>query len=373
MNRSLSIFLDALRFLAALIVFGGHFTEPYFSRGLTDRTQWAVSAVAVFFVLSGFVISHVTTVKEKNSFDYATARVARLYSVLVPALLLTALVHLIALRLDPGFIASWIDSSGLAHTVHRTLPRLAVLNLITLSFLNGLHGHDLNVPLDSPVWSLGFEAPYYALFGIALFTRGAKRLALTIVCCALFGYGILSLFPVWLSGVALHRLTLRINRNRSSSAWIIVGCMVLACAMLIYFHAFEIWISGAHGKLFSAITQPRGRAGPALLFYFWALIAWLAILAAFAAEQLLNLILIPLERPIRWCARHTFSLYLFHFPLLILVYVVTHYDRSSHLDQAIVLAVVFLLCVLLSEVSEKKKGWWRSTMRRFIGQCLPTP
>src|SRR5277367_3405770 len=121
MSRSLSIFLDALRFAAAIVVVVGHFTQPYFSQGFPDLTLWGVSAVSVFFVLSGFVISHVTTLKEKDPLDYTAARIARLYSVLVPALLLTTIVHLVALKLDPEYTARWVKVTALSVAIPHPL------------------------------------------------------------------------------------------------------------------------------------------------------------------------------------------------------------------------------------------------------------
>jgi peptidoglycan/LPS O-acetylase OafA/YrhL len=371
MSRSLSIFLDALRFLAALMVVVGHFTQPIFSQGFPDLTLWAVSAVSVFFVLSGFVISHVTTLKEKDPLDYTAARIARLYSVLVPALLLTAIVHLVAVKLDPAYVAQWVDVTALSVAIPHPLPRFAILNLITLTFLNGVHGHDFSVPLDNPVWSLGFEAPYYALFGIALFTRGVKRWAMLGICCLVFGYGILSVLPVWLSGVALHRLTLRIKLSSARSTAVAVLAIAAVIAIIACIHPYLDWVNAPHGPIYHALAHPKGRADAAPVFFFWGLITWLAILAAFAAEQMLRRVLIPLEKPIRWCASHTFSLYLFHFPLLVFVYVTTHYNRASHTAQAGVFATVLLACVLLSKISEEKKGWWRKSVRHALSRLLP--
>ena len=371
MSRSLSIFLDALRFVAAMVVVVGHFTQPFFSQGFPDLTLWGVSAVSVFFVLSGFVISHVTAVKENDPLDYTAARIARLYSVLVPALLLTTMVHVVALKLDPAYIAGWVQTTALSVAIPHQLPRFALLNFLTLTFLNSVHGHDFSSPLDNPVWSLGFEAPYYALFGIALFTRGVKRWVLLGVCCLVFGYGILSVLPVWLSGVALHRLTLRIKLSPARSIGLAVGCVVAIVAVLACLRPYFDWTNASHGALYAAIAHPKGRADAAPVFYFWGLVTWLAILGAFAAEKPLTRILVPLERPIRWCASHTFSLYLFHFPLLVLLYVTTHYDRASHVAQAAVFSAVLVLCALLSKISEEKKGWWRRSIRRTLTRLLP--
>jgi len=47
-------------------------------------------AVSVFFVLSGYVIAHVLSTREKTPLEFTASRFARLYSVLLPALAITA-------------------------------------------------------------------------------------------------------------------------------------------------------------------------------------------------------------------------------------------------------------------------------------------
>ena len=59
MTKALSLYLDALRFGAAFTVFLSHYGK--FNGGLFWQIQpYGVTAVIVFFVLSGFVIAWVT-------------------------------------------------------------------------------------------------------------------------------------------------------------------------------------------------------------------------------------------------------------------------------------------------------------------------
>ncbi|HEY6412205.1 MAG TPA: hypothetical protein VIX42_00870 [Edaphobacter sp.] len=48
--------LDVIRVAAAAMVAAAHLTQNYFSEGLPDLTFLARVSVAIFFVLSGFVI-----------------------------------------------------------------------------------------------------------------------------------------------------------------------------------------------------------------------------------------------------------------------------------------------------------------------------
>src|SRR5437879_5863418 len=98
MKRGVSLYLDLVRFSAAMIVFFEHFRErsrhafyefwklhPFVYSHLNPLSQ---TAVIVFFVLSGFVIAHVLATRERTPLEYAASRFGRLYSVVVPTLLL---------------------------------------------------------------------------------------------------------------------------------------------------------------------------------------------------------------------------------------------------------------------------------------------
>ena len=90
-----SLYLDLLRFTAAVAVFLDHLTptpsQPSIraTGGLARVGNYGELAVAIFFVLSGYVISYVTSTRETTVQSYAVSRISRLYSVVVPALVLT--------------------------------------------------------------------------------------------------------------------------------------------------------------------------------------------------------------------------------------------------------------------------------------------
>ena len=66
-------------------------------------------AVMVFFVLSGFVIAYVADKKERTPRDYFVSRFARLYSVVVPALLLTAIADFLGSHIDYNVYHTFYD------------------------------------------------------------------------------------------------------------------------------------------------------------------------------------------------------------------------------------------------------------------------
>jgi len=93
LNRETSLYLDAWRLLAALIVFIGHVSGQRFTGGFLWQFGACMNeAVALFFVLSGFVIGYATARREGTAQTYAVSRLARIYSVALPALVVTFVV-----------------------------------------------------------------------------------------------------------------------------------------------------------------------------------------------------------------------------------------------------------------------------------------
>src|SRR5258708_37243552 len=99
LSQSGSVFLDVVRFSAALVVFLGH---------LGAMVPWALKfvhlahiAVCIFFVLSGFIIRMVVANRVTTMKDFLIDRASRIYSVAVPALVLTLICAGISTLINP--------------------------------------------------------------------------------------------------------------------------------------------------------------------------------------------------------------------------------------------------------------------------------
>jgi peptidoglycan/LPS O-acetylase OafA/YrhL len=369
MTKTMSIFLDALRFLAAILVVFAHFTQPSFSLIGPDDTIYGIGAVAAFFVLSGFVISYVVTKREGTARQYAAARIARIYSVLVPAILLSSVVLVIGIKLDSAYMRGWVGSELLQPVVSRHAWTLLLERTIfPLTFLNSFRETwwEMLPPLDSPIWSLGYEVGYYILFGVFVFGKGFVRVILLLLVAFLLGPSILRLLPVWLAGVWLHRTTAKMHLTPARSRGLGVLCLLGVVATCVFWQDYARWVSLPHGPIVAGLLQGRDRAYFTYVYYYWGAATCLLILAVAQFQQPLGRILDPIERPIRWCAGHTFSLYLFHFPLFVFLFVTTHYDRTSFRSVALVFVADVLLCMCLSTISEDRKDWWRKTITRCL-------
>lgn len=196
LDRAFSLYLDLVRILAALAVVLAHF--GYFH--IFDARQTALipdfgrEAVIAFFVLSGFVIAYSAETRNPTLASYAVARCARLYSVVLPVLLLAFLLA----TLTAGLAHAPVDDAYQLHKPWAYLP-------FHLLFLGDAWGFAERPPWLLPYWSLDYEAWYYVLFGAACYLRGRRRLLALALVLALVGPRLWLLLPIWLSGAWLYR------------------------------------------------------------------------------------------------------------------------------------------------------------------------
>ena len=128
MNRDTGVYLDGTRFLAALIVVAGHIEwsfAPGFMPFIRDY-HLATLAVGIFFVLSGFVIGHTVDRKETDAHSYFLNRAARVYSVVVPVLLLTLLLDSCGRWLAPDAYGTTLNFWGVCKELAKLLFSLTV-------------------------------------------------------------------------------------------------------------------------------------------------------------------------------------------------------------------------------------------------------
>src|SRR5438552_16427620 len=293
MTNALSLYLDALRFGAALAVFVSHYATGRISGGLFWQFDGGRTAVLVFFVLSGFVIAWVSETRERILEESGLIRVARLYSVMIPAFLLTAALDSIGKAMDPRLYGpEW--GHGTAHQVIDYVHSAVFLGESwTIRVLPGF---------NVPYWSLNYEAWYYILFAAAIFLRGRPRIAVFIVAALLAGPRILFLLPVWLMGVAVWRWRAGLPRQLGRP-------LVAVC--LAGFIALETF---GGERLFC--RRSSGWLPPDFSTYDFVLGALVALFIVGLANVQLPMPGYRFERLVRGLAGMSFGLYLLHYPLL---------------------------------------------------------
>jgi peptidoglycan/LPS O-acetylase OafA/YrhL len=346
-----SVFLDLARVVAALSVFLSHFASHRFSSGeLWPLMPLGSRAVDVFFVLSGFLISASVAGRPFDARRYAAARLARICSVTVPALIFATASYclLLALGRNVGFFPALTAGE---------IVRQVAANLL---FVAQRWNVDIDLVFDGPYWSLCFEAIYYLAFGL-LVSRWRHRQAAFAVLALLAGPRVMLLFPLWLLGAGARRLAYADRISPRAGLRLAAGAAALSLAMLPYFARHF------HGYQYDALDLSAQRWRSALDSYLTgALFAALA-LGAHAARSLLAGALLPMRGAASWLAGRSFAFYLFHVPLLALIEGMSPWPAGSPPRQIAALLLTPLAAALLAEISERRKDFWA----RLFDRALP--
>lgn len=310
-------------------------------------------AVIVFFVLSGYVIARAVERGDPTLRDYTISRLSRLWSVVVPAVILCLVVVLMAGNpptdgFPPAMLALW--NIG-AYPDWNDLLYRSVTNIL---FLGQIWNAEVAMPLDNPFWSLNFEVGYYAIFGAAFYLSGVGRMLAVVTLCVIAGPKILLLMPCWLFGVALYRCRWHLAQRQA--------IILFVASVLLYGAAFAFSLKRLLGGAADLIVPFASTNHPELLAhladYLTALIVALNFLAA-AHLVVSRPVPITISKSIRGAASYTLSIYLYHVPLGILVWLLLG-------QQGILgLVTVSALIVLLGSMTELKRADFRKIMQRI--------
>lgn len=349
MATGLSLYLDLLRFALAAVVVLSHaanhvYTTPGF---LWFMRSYGATAVIGFFVLSGFVIAHVAAGRENTAVSYGTARVARLFSVIVPALLLTAVLDAWGVSIAPGFYRP--DYMGDGQPLRYFLSFFMVQNFAVLNLYQPLHMSLFTPGTNEPFWSMSYEATYYALFAIALFMRGPARAVSWAVLAILAGPAIMTLFPVWLLGVAVYRL-----RGRIAPPLPLALCGFIASLVLLAIVGWQRNGPWLEWPLTERMTQ---------LDYAEAILFALNLLMADRLAGLLAAGLGWCAPAVRWLGGLTFAMYLCHRPLLHFFAVPAIGGPISVAQTTRLLVLVFVVVVVMAWLTDWLRLWLRVFLR----------
>jgi peptidoglycan/LPS O-acetylase OafA/YrhL len=238
--------IDLLRFAAALFVVVNHAREllfrdydvsPHTPAALVFYTLAGLGrpAVYVFFALSGYwvggwALHHLG----RGTFSWRAhlvRRLSRLWTVLVPVLVIVAALDLIGRHLVGG--PYYAGSSSYNNVAPGPATHLSVLTAIgNAVFLQGRWVHTFGS--DGPLWSLGYEFWYYLLFPaafLALRRRSVTALAIIALAAIAGGEQVLLYFPAWLAGVGAYVIAGRhVVRPRLSLILTLGVALVMTCA-----------------------------------------------------------------------------------------------------------------------------------------------
>lgn len=299
----LSWFLDLSRALAAFFVVIGHVRSVVFMEHIEYQSLFSFAwlfdsitglghhAVVVFFVLSGFLIGkkaiEVAVNPGSSYLPYFLDRMTRLYVVLIPALLFGGGLDFILLHV--------LNGSQLA-SFHYIDNRLGIFPFLG----NILALQTVIAPVfgsNGPLWSLANETWYYLLFPLALAvaTRKNKSLSLSLLVfiflfLGYFNASILKYGVLWLFGVIAWFMPLVEIRKWFFFAVLSLLLLTASCDFLKIpgFGFVHVLLTGLIISLL--ISEYKNKGG--LIFF---------------------------DGFVKQLSAFSYSLYLFHFPLLVLI------------------------------------------------------
>ena len=349
--RSFSLYLDLMRFLAALAVFLDHLTSFPITgiqdgprQGLLLIGNYGQSAVTVFFVMSGFVIAYVTTARENSGWTYSVSRVSRLYSVVVPALLLTFAFDLAGQTLHPEF---YHIPKILSHA-----PSVAgyLSSALFLNEYSAFHFGGIAPGSNAPFWSLSFEATYYVVAGLLLFASRRLSVPLAIGLLWLGGSTIVALLPVWALGFGAYRF----GAIRLRGIALPLAVVVMTAILIL---AIPLLLNPIHGDVVG-LSLPWGRGQLERdIGKDYATAAAVAVNLVAARSLLVHWprLLESGAKLIRFLGLSTFPLYATHFPALAFASAVSPFAHSAKLHVVWLCAFLGLLISLMTPVCERLK------------------
>lgn len=307
--------LTSLRFFAALMIVALHVSQSAPARWNGWFPASSIHGVSFFFVLSGFILTHVYEGDgELNIARFMTLRVARIYPTVVASMALTFMVLPWEDIVRPGTGAE----IGVAALALKALMLDALVPVTNVYFAG-----------NSPSWSISTEMTFYILFPVLLKrfrSDWLQKLLLAAVCAAAvysIGY-VLALSP----GVAADNRVTLVSLGYANplvrgfefvlgmSTYLLWSRSIeplqlsrrnwtqIECAALFI---VAIWLAFDVETVFSALPSPIslwfGTSGSC--FAFAALISIFASGRGWVGEFLAR-------RPFVWLGEVSFAIYMYH-------------------------------------------------------------
>jgi len=359
--------IQALRAIAIMLVVANHLWP--------DRLTGGYVGVDVFFVISGFLITgHLLGEIERTGRIRLATFYARRVRRLLPAALLVLAVTLLGVWVLLPY-PRWTDNA-----IQAISSALYVENWTLAGLSVDYSAHNAAASAVQHYWSLSVEEQFYLVWPLLLLGAAAAALR-------------------WGSAGARRRVLLWVVMAVAVVSFVIAVAYTAAAPSQAYFVTFSrAWqfAAGAAIALIPAVRWGRlnalvasalaalGYAGIAIAAVSFgsgtpypgiaALLPVCATAAVIAAgtgrrAPLWGVSLLTDLRPVQWLGDVSYSLYLWHWPLIVLTPFLIAAPLSLPSRLAI-LAVALLLAWgtrRLIEVPALKGAWWRSAPRTFLG------
>lgn len=353
LNPTFSVYLDAVRFAAAMVVFWCHISGQRLTGGLLWQFgPYGGQAVTIFFVLSGFVIAHVASRKDARAEKFLVDRAARILSVAWPALAVTFILDRLGSAYNPTiYNASWgYIAAGQTEQFLRAL-----------TFTSRLWWSDLSVGSNLPYWSLHYEVWYYVIFAMATFAPYRWRFVAVLGTMIVAGPCIIAMFPLWLMGVASYR----VSRSIRMGAWL---ALPLAVVPLLLWALYEVVVREIGRPYFGVFVNRSEIVQDYIIAILFA-----SHLVGVSALTKNGHVTLPraVGRTIQWAAGASFSLYLLHLPVAQFLGAFAPWPAASWATRILVVGGTLAIVFILAEFTERRKATWREAIQAVIRYVRP--
>lgn len=351
LSETFSLYLDLTRFVAALMVVLAHYVQYNIVKGSLALASPSMGreAVVVFFVLSGFVIAYATENRVTSAREYVAARCGRIYSVVLPTLIL-----------------AWLLAGSLGNEGLYQLAKPYVYIPLHLLFLGQSWNLSEVPPMLAPFWSLCYEVWYYVLFGVAYYLKGWRRTIVLVAVLGVMGFKLWLLLPVWLSGVALYHVQARLALPKSAAR---LGFAASLALLVIYNLAgMEAVLRNLALASWPFPALPLASAERFLGDYLVCALVFLNFLCA-RFSGLSGLL--KYGRQIRAMASCTFTLYLSHMLVVSAWLRLYPHEATNPYDVAGLSFAIGLVTVLLAQLTERRKAKFRQPVDWLLRQAYP--
>lgn len=330
-DATTSRLMDALRGGSAMIVACVHafqiFVLPYLGAGSPSHVMTsllATHAVTMFFIVSGFMIC-VSVQRHRNidgsfqSASFAEARLIRIYPPLIAAILLTILIYIAIHFLElHGSDSYRLGGENFVARERATIEWSALPSTFLL-----LYGAVPFAPpplnMDGPLWTLGYEWWFYILsFLFARLWNGWSFSTLAplaaVIAMLVIGRNALFLwfFLIWLSGFWLGYVYLS-GQLLSGNFWKKAAACTSGALILMFMLGREHLVR----DLLNPFDTPSGQKLMVIVGIFFTLaVAFLIRLTTSTGSHM--------PSSISNLARFSYTLYVIHYPLLLLSFSLLH-------------------------------------------------
>lgn len=293
----------------------------------------AHAAVVVFFVLSGYLIAYTITCNNRGPKQYASARLSRLYSIVAPALVITAIIQVFVTHYDPQLAAYYVRGNSW------------IRYLLCLFFVNESGSLSAAPPVNGPLWSLSYEFWYYVIFGIWFYkSNNWKSYLILIIACCIAGPKIMLLMPIWLMGFLAYRI--QMPNFFPSRSWLIVFLLfIIAGYTALYLPSLPYKLGVKPFFLANQFIKDW------IVGIFFAAALWFLPLEETNKNT-------PFSKIWRDIANLSFPLYVLHYPLMILWRALAGSHPNNTQQMWVAIIVVIISAAALGSVLEKYRGFW---------------